>query len=106
MLASAARCKRHPLAQVPTWREQGVAADYVSYNGVLLPPAVDAEQIRFWDQALRVAASKEWIALVEKSATSRCSRGYVDRTATCRDELKATQALVTELDWTPNERRA
>jgi putative tricarboxylic transport membrane protein len=25
-----------PLAKVPTWREEGVAADYVSYNGVLL----------------------------------------------------------------------
>jgi hypothetical protein len=28
-----------PLANVKTWREQGVDADYVSYNGVLLPGA-------------------------------------------------------------------
>ncbi|HNK52665.1 MAG TPA: tripartite tricarboxylate transporter substrate binding protein, partial [Ottowia sp.] len=26
-----------PLAEVKTWREQGVPADYVSYNGVMLP---------------------------------------------------------------------
>jgi putative tricarboxylic transport membrane protein len=68
-----------PLAAVPTWREQGVAADYVSYNGVLLAPAVDAEQIRFWEQALRqVAASKDWIALVEKSGNKPMFKGYVD----------------------------
>jgi tripartite-type tricarboxylate transporter receptor subunit TctC len=53
---------------VLTWREQGVAADYVSYNGVLLPPGVDAEQIRFWEEALKqVAQDKDWMALVEKS---------------------------------------
>lgn len=87
-----------PLAGVPTWREQGVAADYVSYNGVLLPPAVDAEQIRFWEQALKqVAASKEWVALVEKSGNKPIFKGYVDSHRYLQDELKATQALVTEL---------
>jgi putative tricarboxylic transport membrane protein len=87
-----------PLAAVPTWREQGVAADYVSYNGVLLAPAVDAEQIRFWEQALRqVAASKDWIALVEKSGNKPMFKGYVDSHRYLQDELKATQALVAEL---------
>ena len=63
MLVSAAPARgTGPLSGVPTWREQGVAADYVSYNGVLLAPGVDAEQIRFWEQALKqVAASKDWI---------------------------------------------
>ena len=45
-----------PLAGVKTWREQGVPADYVSYNGVTLPPSVNAEQIRFWEDALRQVA--------------------------------------------------
>jgi putative tricarboxylic transport membrane protein len=87
-----------PLAGVPTWREQGVAADYVSYNGVLLAPGVDAEQIRFWEQALKqVAASRDWIALVEKSGNKPIFKGYVDSHRYLQDELKATQALVTEL---------
>ncbi|MBU3722822.1 MAG: tripartite tricarboxylate transporter substrate binding protein, partial [Limnohabitans sp.] len=30
------------LAQVPTWREQGIAADFVTYNGLLLPPNMSA----------------------------------------------------------------
>ncbi|MEY3612954.1 MAG: hypothetical protein RJB14_2676, partial [Pseudomonadota bacterium] len=66
------------MAAVPTWREQGVAADYVSYNGVLLPGGVDAEQIRFWENALRqVAASAAWQDLVEKSGNRPMFKGYV-----------------------------
>ncbi len=99
MIASAAPVRgTGPLAPVPTWREQGVAADYVSYNGVLLPPGVDAEQIRFWEQALRqVAASKDWIALVEKSGNKPMFKGYVDSHRYLQEELKATQALVADL---------
>lgn len=99
MLASAAPVRgTGPLAPVLTWREQGVAADYVSYNGVLLPPAVDAEQIRFWEQALqKVAASKDWITLVEKSGNKPMFKGYVDSHRYLRAELAATQSLVAEL---------
>ena len=99
MIASAAVQRgAGPLANVLTWREQGVAADYVSYNGVLLPSGVDAEQIRFWEQALqKVAASKEWISLVEKSGNKPMFKGYVDSYRYLQAELKSTQALVAEL---------
>lgn len=99
MIASAA--PEHgtgPLAGVKTWREQGVAADYVSYNGVLLPAGVDAEQIRFWEDALRkVAASPEWIALVEKSGNKPMFKGYVDSHRYLQSELTSTQQLVGSL---------
>lgn len=99
MLASAAPERgAGPLANVLTWREQGVAADYVSYNGVLLPRGVDAEQIKFWEQALKlVAASPDWISLVEKSGNKPMFKGYVDSYRYLQAELKATQALVAEL---------
>lgn len=99
MIASAAPVRgTGPLAPVLTWREQGVAADYVSYNGVLLPPGVDAEQIRFWEQALqKVAASQDWITLVEKSGNKPMFKGYVDSHRYLQAELAATQTLVTEL---------
>ena len=90
-----------PLAKVPTWRESGVAADYVSYNGVLLPAGVDAEQIRFWEAALKqVAASPEWIALVEKSGNKPMFKGYVDSHRYMQSEFKSTQELVAELGLT------
>jgi putative tricarboxylic transport membrane protein len=86
------------MAAVPTWREQGVAADYVSYNGVLLPGGVDAEQIRFWENALRqVAASAAWQDLVEKSGNRPMFKGYVDSHRYLEAELSETRALVTAL---------
>ena len=99
VLASAApRRGTGLLAGIPTWREQGVAADYVSYNGVLLPAGVDAEQIRFWESVLRkVAASAEWQAMVEKSGNQPMFKGYVDSYRYLESELNETRALVTAL---------
>lgn len=99
MIASAAPVRgTGPLANVLTWREQGVDVDYVSYNGVLLPPGVDAEQIRFWEQALkRVAAAPEWIAMVEKSGNKPIFKGYVDSHRYLESEFSATQSLVAAL---------
>ena len=79
-------------------RELGIAADYASYNGVLLPGGVDAEQIRFWDAALRqVSNSPEWKALVEKSGNKPVFKGYVDSHRYLEAELKETRALVGAL---------
>lgn len=90
-----------PLAKVPTWREQGVAADYLSYNGVLLAPGVNAEQIRYWEDALRqVSKSPEWIALVERSGNKPLFKGYVDSHRYLQAEFKATQTLINELGLT------
>lgn len=99
MLASAAPERgTGPLAGVPTWREQGVPADYVSYNGVLLPPAVDADQIRFWEDALRqVASSRAWVDMVRQSGNRPIFKGYVDSHRYLRSEFAETQALLAAL---------
>lgn len=99
MIASAAPVRgTGPLAGVATWREQGVPADYVSYNGVLLPPGVNADQIRYWENALRkVSESPDWIALVEKSGNKPMFKGYVDSHRYLQSEFTATQALVAQL---------
>lgn len=86
------------LGGVKTWRQQGVAADYVSYNGVMLPPGVHADQIRFWEDALRrVAQDPSWIALVEQSGNKPIFRGYVDSYRYLTSEWKATTELVAAL---------
>ena len=99
LLAScAAQRGSGPLADVPTWRELGIATDYASYNGVLLPGGVDAEQIRFWENALRqVAASPDWRAMVEKSGNKPVFKGYVDSHRYLESELRESQALVASL---------
>ncbi|MBE0550303.1 MAG: tripartite tricarboxylate transporter substrate binding protein [Rubrivivax sp.] len=87
-----------PLAGVKTWREQGVPADYVSYNGVMLPPGVNAEQVRFWEDALRkVSQDKQWLALVEKSGNKPIFRGYVDSHRYLMSEWKAASELAVSL---------
>lgn len=87
-----------PLAGVKTWRQQGVPADYVSYNGVTLPPGVTAEQIRFWEDALRkVAQDKDWVALVERSGNKPIFRGFVDSHRYLQAEWNATTELVRQM---------
>ncbi len=90
------------MAAVPTWREQGVEAVYISYNGILLPGGVDAEQIRFWENALRqVAESAVWQTMVEKSGNRPMFKGYVDSHRYLEAELAETRALVTALNLGP-----
>lgn len=103
VLASAARERRTgPLARILTWREQGVAADYVTYNGVALPPGVNAEQIRFWEDALRkVAQDKAWLALVEQSGNKPIFRGYVESHRYQQAEWKAAQELAAGFGLVP-----
>jgi tripartite-type tricarboxylate transporter receptor subunit TctC len=100
VLASAAAVPGSgPLAGVRTWRQQGVAADYVSYNGVMLPPGVNAEQIRFWEDALRqVAQDRRWLDLVEKSGNKPIFRGYVESHRYLMGEWDAATALVQQLN--------
>jgi putative tricarboxylic transport membrane protein len=87
-----------PLAGVKTWREQGVAADYVSYNGVMLAAKTTPEQAAFWEAALkRVAQSPEWLALVQKSGNKPIFRGREESQRYFETEWKATQDLATEL---------
>jgi len=87
-----------PLASVPTWREQGVDADYVSYNGVQLAKSVSAEQIRFWEGALRkVAESQEWKQLVERSGAKPIFVGHAQAQRYLLEEWAATKALLSEL---------
>lgn len=87
-----------PLAGVKTWREQGVPADYVSYNGVTLPPGVHAEQIRFWEEALRkVSQDPQWRALVEKSGNQPIFRGYVESHRYMMNEWDAAAELARTL---------
>lgn len=87
-----------PLAEVKTWREQGVPADYVSYNGVMLAPRATPEQQRFWEAALqRVAQSLEWIALVERSGNKAIFRGREESLRYFEAEWKATTELSAEL---------
>jgi putative tricarboxylic transport membrane protein len=87
-----------PLAQVPTWREQGVAADFVTYNGILLAPNMSNAQIAFWEDALRkVSQHPAWIALVEKNGGRPVFRDHAESLKYMVSEQKSINELVQEM---------
>jgi putative tricarboxylic transport membrane protein len=99
VLASASPARgTGPLAQVPTWREQGVAADFVTYNGILLAPNMSNAQIAFWEDALRkVSQHPAWIALVEKNGGRPVFRDHAESLKYMVSEQKSINELVQEL---------
>ena len=49
------------LAQIPTWREQGIDAVFDTWRGMIGPPAMTPAQIAFWDHTLmRLTQREEW----------------------------------------------
>lgn len=87
-----------PLAQVPTWREQGVAADFITYNGLLLGPNSTPAQIAFWEDALRkVSQHPAWLALVEKNGGRPVFRNAAESMQYMESEQKSITALVQEM---------
>ncbi|MFM6997310.1 MAG: Bug family tripartite tricarboxylate transporter substrate binding protein [Limnohabitans sp.] len=87
-----------PLAQVPTWREQGVAADFVSYNGILLGPNSTPAQIAFWEDALRkVSQQPAWQALVERNGGRPVFRNAAESMQYMVSEQAAINSLVQDM---------
>jgi putative tricarboxylic transport membrane protein len=57
-----------PLAQVPTWKEQGVNAVFNTWRGLWGPKGMTASQISYWDNVLgRISQSDEWKRDLEKN---------------------------------------
>lgn len=55
-------------ADAPTWKEQGIDAEYASAQGIMGPKGMSQTQIDFWSQALRRAVeTPEWQAFVERN---------------------------------------
>jgi len=50
-----------PLADVPTWKEQGVDISFGGYNGVLFPKDMSEDQMAYWESVFKtVYESEEW----------------------------------------------
>ena len=55
-------------ADAPTWKEQGIDAEYASAQGIMGPKGMSPAQIDFWSSALRKAVdTPEWQAFVERN---------------------------------------
>jgi putative tricarboxylic transport membrane protein len=65
-----------PLAQVPTWREQGVDVVFSSWRALIGPRGLTPEQTAYWEAlAARVTAQEEWLQELEKNSLSPAYMG-------------------------------
>jgi putative tricarboxylic transport membrane protein len=56
------------LADVPTWREQGVDAVFSNWRGVVGPKGMTPEQVQYWDDIFaKTAETQEWKEEVQRS---------------------------------------
>jgi putative tricarboxylic transport membrane protein len=87
-----------PLAQVPTWREQGVDVVFSSWRALIGPRSMTPEQLAYWEALVAKATSQdEWTRELEKNGltpaymTSEATRRLLAQQAT---ELRA---ILTDL---------
>ena len=65
------------LADVPTWKEQGVDVQLVAAQGVMGPRGLTAEQIAYWENALsRLQRSPEYLTLLERHYWTANFKGH------------------------------
>ena len=56
------------LADVPTWREQGVNVLFGAWRGIFAPKGITPQQVAYWEGALKKATeAAEWKADLEKN---------------------------------------
>jgi len=80
-----------PLADVPTWKEQGVDISFGGYNGVLFPKDMSKDQMAYWERVFKtVYESDEW---QETMRRYQLQPTYIDHQA-------APQFLVEQIEET------
>lgn len=86
------------LSNVPTWKEQGVDASFTSVQGVMGPPGMTPEQVRFWEQALsRVANSAQWKSFLASQNWRPSFMTQAQMQSYLAKQYPITEALIKEL---------
>jgi len=76
------------MAQFPTWRELGAAAEFSNYRGFIGAPGLNAAHVAYWEGVLaRLDGEESW-------------RAYIDKNELDRELMNGREALqyLTELD--------
>jgi putative tricarboxylic transport membrane protein len=95
---SAPQRQAGPLAGVPTFREQGIAAEYYAWRGFAGPKGLTAAQRAFWDQAFaRVVEAEEWKKELEDNAWSAGFTGAAETRKHLDAEYQLLKAMLADL---------
>lgn len=86
------------LANVPTFREQGIDAVFFSWRGFIGPKDLTPAQIAFWDDAFAKAVqAEEWKKDLEMNAWSEDFMGYAETRKHLDSEYQIITRMLTEL---------
>lgn len=82
-------------ADIPTWREQGIDAEFRSSLGVVGAKGLTREQVAFWENALRkVVASEEWKKALARTQSQAHFLGHVDSLRFYEAEYAAMRPMI------------
>lgn len=86
------------LASIPTWREQGIQADYAAWRVVVGPRGLDQDQVRYWDAVMaKLSAMPDWKAALDQGYSvgeylnNRDTREFVEQ------QFRSHRAILGEL---------
>ncbi|WP_235443096.1 tripartite tricarboxylate transporter substrate binding protein [Caballeronia mineralivorans] len=86
------------LANVPTWKEQGVDAEFSTWRVLVGPKDMTAAEIAWWDDVLKKAtASPEWAAAVKRNLWTADYKDSADTKVFLAGEQKRLTSLLTDL---------
>ena len=86
------------LADVPTWKEQGVNIEFNASQGAIGPKGLAAPQLAFWENAfLRLSQSDEWKKVLETNNWQSNYRNSRDTARYYEREFAEMKAVLGEL---------
>jgi putative tricarboxylic transport membrane protein len=90
-----------PLAQVPTFREEGIDAPLTTnWRGVFGAPGLTADQVAFWDDAFtKMAATDEWKKQIDPQGFGRVFLHGRDFTTFLEKEYQVSKTVLTGLGY-------
>lgn len=87
-----------PLAQAPTWREQGVDVVFSSWRMLIGPRGMSPEQVAYWEGiAAKVSAQKEWVNDLERNSLVPGYQGSAATRKLLAQQSEQLRSILTDL---------
>ncbi len=83
------------LAEVPTWREQGIDSEFRSSLGIVGAKGLTRDQVAFWENAFRrVVATEEWKRALARSQSQPHFLGHTEALRFYETEYAAMRPMI------------
>jgi len=88
-----------PLANIPTWKEQGADVIHAFWRGVIGPKSLGADKIAYWDQVFaKTVATPEWKDAVSKNLWDDTYKPSKEFGVFLNQDYRELQGLLNELE--------